>query len=249
MARSHQLFKRGLVSIISLSGPHGVGKSTLVGDLKEALKKIVEGGEEILPALNPISLTVFLVPSCSTAWFNNAKKERAEQGLPVPVTYDDINAMGLRERMQRELPGILARMLLDQVSLAIKNGGGVILVDRWFGDIAAYSALELSAECLATLKDEMEEEYNMLLGQLVGIALDSPLDISLSHLYVPVSACAHAMPLGKTADKAHRGVTPQDVWEKAYAAVNCYTDHARTIVITASDRLQRVGEVFAECLD
>jgi hypothetical protein len=255
MPRSHNLFPRGIITILTLSGAHGVGKSTLITDLKSALADLMEGKTPDLPidgsfdlsSYDYKSLTQFSVPSCSTAWFQQTQASLKEQGKPYPETYNDINLMGFREQMQRELPGILARKLIAQVAAAKANGGGVIFVDRWFGDIAAYSKLELSPEQFASVTEAMDEEYNMLMGDLVGQAAGWALNISLSHLYVPVEACAHEMPLGKTAEKSHRGVTPQAEWEEAYAAANHYTHSYRTVVVTAKDRLQRVAEVILGC--
>ncbi len=257
MPRIHNLFQRGSIHILTFSGAHGVGKSTLIAEMQALLREVMEGGKpdlfddgaELLEGYDHKCLTQFMVPSCSTAWFKQTQEALKAQGKPFPVTYDDINAMGLRAQMQAELPGILAMKLHVAVNEARMNGGGIVFVDRWFGDIAAYSQLELNAEQLKVVTDSMEEDYQATMMDLVGHAADNALDISLSHIYVPVSACEHQMPLGKTVDKAHRGSTPQAEWEEAYASANRYTDPQRTVILTAKNRLQRVAEVFVNCFD
>lgn len=219
--------------IITFSGAHGVGKSTIIEDLKQR-------------CANP-QQRVYVLPSISTFWFKNCQVQAEAAGLEVPKTYDDINRLGYRERMQREMPQILANKLVVEVERAIDLGGGIILVDRWFSDILAYTAIELPE-----IADEMAGQahviYNRMLADLNRQANKYKGSLYLTHVFIPASSCAHETPRGATAEKAHRGTQPVDLWESAYARFNRFTDDKRTLVITTSDRPKRVGEILAGCL-
>lgn len=227
----HRLGKPpGRVNIVTFSGPHGVGKSTIIKDMQIS---------EV--AYRP---KFFLVPSVSTYWFQGYKSYAAESGLPVPETYEDINRFGIREMMQREMPRVLTLLVIDAVNNATRNGNGIVLVDRWFGDIAAYTALELSPEKTEELWVESVKTYKGLMELLIEKANDYRGSLSLTHIFVPASSCQHEMPRGKTAEKAMRGTQPAEEWEAAYARFNAFTEDYRTLELTTPDRLLRVAEVF-----
>lgn len=234
---AHRLGTRlGRVNILTFSGAHGVGKSTLVSDLKRWATD----------RMDPIRCSC--VPSVSTHWFKGYQEHARKHGLPVPETYDDINRFGIREMMQREMPSILSEKVLQEVDRALALGGGLVLVDRWFGDIAAYTTLEMEAGRAAELHSESQGIHRSLLDALNRRANNYAGSLFLTHISIPSSACQHEMPVGPTADKAHRGTTPTELWEAAYARVNAFTPDKRTLVITSADRLCRVAEVAAGCL-
>ena len=220
----------GRVNVVTFSGAHGVGKSTIIQDMQ-----ISEATAQ---------RRFFLVPSVSTFWFKGYQKHATKIGHPIPETYDDINRLGIREMMQREMPAILAEMVIGEVNRAINNDGGVVLVDRWFGDVMAYTAIELpdKAEELAV---ESMRIYKDLLDSLIQKANAYHGSLHLTHVFVPAASCKHEMPRGQTVDKAMRGTQPADEWETAYARFNAFTDPSHTIELTTADRLRRVAEVFS----
>jgi len=79
------LRKAPCIHIITFSGAHSTGKSTLIDDVKKELE-------------NHDHLKVFTIPSCSSAW---AKKNN------IPK-YEDINRLNLRKQMQSDLPSVTA---------------------------------------------------------------------------------------------------------------------------------------------
>lgn len=213
-----------------------MGKSTLVTALKELASNWA----------SPVRCTC--VPSVSTRWFKGYQEHARQHSLPVPETYDDINRLGLREMMQREMPGILSSTVTQEVDRAMALGGGLMLVDRWFGDIATYTAVELDVDRAAVLHAQSVDIHNALIDALNRRANNYCGSLYLTHVFIPASACQHEMPVGPTADKAHRGTTPTELWEAAYARVNVFTPPKRTLVITAADRHCRVAEVAGACL-
>ncbi len=218
------------LDIITFSGAHGVGKSTIVSDLTSSIQK---SGD-----------TVLTIPSISTVWFKGYQKFAAENSLPVPQTYDDINRLGIRQMMQMEMPALLAESILSRLPPKLTSDT-IILVDRWFSDIMAYTALELPEDVTVDLAKMSQQVYQRLMDRLTAVSNSHNGSLYLTHVFVPAASCAHEMPRGQTADKAHRGTQPSDQWEQAYARFNTFTEPERTLVLTTSDRVQRVAEITA----
>ena len=227
----------GRINIITFSGAHGVGKSTLVDDLKGHVATHPE-----------MSGRVLIVPSVSTFWFKRCQEYCRAAGVPIPQTYDDINTMGYRETMQSEMPCLLANSVLTELNRLMPMGSGTIIVDRWFGDIATYTSLEIEPDKANKMNSLSESIYRDALSNLNRKANGYSGSIFLTHVFVPVASCTHALPRGQTADKAHRGTQPVDLWESTYARVNVFTEARRTVVLTTADRLQRVEEVVSGAL-
>lgn len=224
----------GRIHVITVSGAHGVGKSTLVNDLKMWISTNPEMGNRVI-----------VVPSVSTFWFTRCQERCKAAGKPVPVTYDDINLMGYREHMQEEMPYLLAKSVVSELDRLLPVGTGTVIVDRWFGDIATYTTLELDPAKAEPLNKSSESVYSDTIRNLNRKANSYSGSIYLTHLFVPVASCSHDMPCGPTIDKSHRGTQHVDIWESTYARVNVFTEQHRTLVLTASDRIQRVEEVAA----
>lgn len=224
----------GRINIITFSGAHGVGKTTLVDDLKG-----------LITTHPDLSHRVLVVPSVSTFWFKRCQEHCRAAGIAIPQTYDDINTMGYREKMQSEMPCLLANSVLLELNRLVPMGSGTIIVDRWFGDIATYTSLEIESSKAAEMNTSSEMIYQNTLSNLNRKANGYSGSIYLTHVFVPVASCKHEMPRGKTDDKAHRGTQAVDLWESTYARVNVFTNPRRTLVITAADRLQRAEEIIS----
>jgi hypothetical protein len=222
----------GRINIITFSGAHGVGKSTLVDDLKGHISTHPD-----------LSHRVLVVPSVSTFWFKRCQEYCRAAGVPIPQTYDDINTMGYREKMQSEMPCLLGNSVAVELNRLMPMGGGTVIVDRWFGDIATYTALEIEPDKALKMNSLSEAIYQDTLSNFNRKANGYSGAIYLTHVFVPVASCKHEMPRGKTDDKAHRGTQAVDLWESTYARVNVFTEARRTLVLTSSDRLRRVEEV------
>lgn len=226
--------KPGRINIITFTGAHGTGKSTLIAGLEEASDQADLG-------------RVRKTPSCSTFWFQKYQQEARSAAREIPQTYDDINRMGLRDKMQSELPKTLLELVSKSFSDALAESKPgerqLILVDRWFGDIATYTALEMPPEKAEKYNELNVDAYNSMIGYLKSWASSFNGEVYLSHVFIPLSACAHAMPRGNE-DGKMRATQPAVEWEHVYARVNRYTADDRTVVISSPDRLRRVAEVF-----
>lgn len=219
--------------VITLSGAHGTGKSTLVTNLADIFRQ-----RGIYHAT---------VPSCSTAWFlQNKARAEARDDADIPVTYDDINRLGIRAQMQSELPGVLSVSLRVAVEEAIAKDfkDTVVIVDRWFSDILAYTYLEMSEEDAGKLNEGIDATYKKTLDDLEAIARKFGGECYLTHVFIPVHSCGHELLQGKSVDKAHRASGSADAWEAVYAKISRrFTPDQRTIEITSPDRLRRAAEV------
>ena len=226
--------KPGRINIITFTGAHGTGKSTLIAGLEEASDQADLG-------------RVRKTPSCSTFWFQKYQQEARSAAREIPQTYDDINRLGLRDKMQGELPGDLKDLVLDTFMEAIRRGlpgeQQLILVDRWFGDIATYTSLEMSEEKAEKYHELNFHFYNELISLLQSGSERFNGEVYLTHVFIPLAACAHAMPRGNE-DGKMRATQPAVEWEQVYVHVNRYTPAERTVVISSPDRLCRVAEVF-----
>jgi hypothetical protein len=214
--------KPNLVHLVSFSGAHSVGKSTLISALS---KEIPENELKI-------------VPSCSSEWF------KRRQGIdPECKTYDDVNRLGLREEMQKELPFILGS-LIGQVFNG-KDKKRIILCDRWFSDIAAYTISELGMEKYNKICNLSEFSFPHLFHRMKQRALGNTIDFYFTEIFIPVSSCSHALLRGEGPDGKPRATLDQIEWEKNYNAVrDRYTFEGHSLTIQSSSVSDRVAEVM-----
>ncbi len=225
------------IYIVTFSGPHGAGKTTMMNDFRNVV------------AMTKQATADHVLPSISTLWQAAESKERLAQGLEPLVRYDDINRLGLRQKMQQELPKFLSTHLMQLVSDAFNHGDGpnvVILADRWFGDIAAYTELEREKlEDVAAVETALETEYAQTLDALQALANDNNVAIFMTHVYVPAAACLHFQ-FVDLHEKANR---PTDIspaaWEAAYVSHGSrFVSNDRRLTIQQGDRVQRVAEIW-----
>lgn len=227
------IHEAGTCRVITFSGAHSTGKSTLIKDLIASL----DGGPH----------RVSSVPSCSNEWF----RRRAAMGTkPACTTYDDVNRNGLRKELQAQLPGILNDLLLEAVEaaarMAVSEHPAIVLCDRWLTDVAAYSRHELGHEGSRDLLTAAERVYEQIFKDLNNTASYRGVNLYLTHVFIPVASCQHQLTRGEGPDGKPRATLDQIAWEENYHA-DCHrlASPGRTLVISSSDRLRRVAEVRA----
>jgi hypothetical protein len=227
--RCDRVMQTSAIKIITFTGAHGIGKSTMIKDIGMALQNR--------------NIRVDVIPSCSQQWFSMH---------PEVKTYDDINRLGLRQEMQRQLPEILESLLVSSLMKIFQNPPmtSLILVDRWFADIATYSVIELGAGKAAELDQGIGSCYRRTLDRMRDCESKAGIDVYLTHVFTPIASCQHELPAGITAEKTNRATGSQSAWEVAYDQQGSrFCPAQRTLVISTSDRLQRVEEILRRTLN
>lgn len=214
--------------VVTLSGAHGTGKTTLAHALQE---KCVS-----------LKMPVAIIPSISTRWMDEKSKELVAMGEPPLAGYDDINKRDFRIEMQVNLPRVLKESVVDTVlnMPSDKDQPSVIIVDRWFGDVEAYTVQEITDPVvLKVCYEENIKAHSDLIRQL-DLA---PCNICLHHYITNLSCCDFVVE-----EKANRATTSPQEWENIFH--ECYRPfyrEANTHYITVSDLEQRVERVFTGC--
>lgn len=216
------------ISLLTLSGAHATGKSTIVADLKEAVAE---------------STAVIDVPSTSLAWINERRKEHPE------FSYDDINRLGLREQMQQDLPSILADLVRQTMLFAMsmlvrppedkRVDDVLIIVDRWLADMAAYTIQEITDDQKRSiaLRYVQRAYYDLeMMAGGVGALLDQ--QVKVHHFFVHIEGTEDF----QIEEKAQRATTDRLEWEGILSHVwDGYTigtsNHIRT-----GDRTGRIEQ-------
>ena len=213
------LHKAPFTHLITFSGAHSTGKSTLITDLKENLEQH--------------GCNVKVVPSCSSEW---ARRRSI-------TDYSDINRLGLRKEMQGDLPYILQDFILKAAGIGEQKDSDLfILCDRWFGDIRTYSKLELG-ESFHDVDCHLFKAQKEVKEQLIEHCFYLGYSLAFTHVFVPVTSCKHLLQVGEVGSK-FRATMSHQTWEDAYNEVGSeYTPPDRTQVISSSDRHGRVEEI------
>ena len=149
--------------------------------------------------------------------------------------------------MQTEVPSVLSVNLRISIEEALlhESKDTVVLIDRWFSDIIAYTHLEMPPEEACKLDEGIEQVYRKTLDELEVIAGKFGGECFLTHVFVPTHTCGHVLPQGKTAEKSHRASGSAEVWEGVYDRVSRrFTPDQRTHQIASSDRLRRAAEII-----
>lgn len=218
--------------LISFSGAHATGKSTLLNDVANGLREY--------PATS-----VFTVESCSLRLF-----ERIRDGSlvtpngKIPKNYDDINRLGLRTFFQRQLPDALAMEVEATLLRAVEdrplNESTYVIVDRWFTDIYAYTETEIR---LAQTRASVLESCRVSLSSVLASCLTRALGFRLINVFVPL----HASRFDADVSAKFRATCDRPRWERT-----CTSNWQRVVgpnsepfVITASDRRERVAQLLA----
>lgn len=228
------------LTLVTVSGAHRTGKTTLLGDLEERLS-------------DDKDVKIGVVESCSSKLFERIRLGEIElpRDTQIPTEYDDINRYGLRALFQRKLPSSLAfevesavaRVLQDR---PIKNHT-VLLIDRWFPDIYAYTEIEAPGKGHAALREEVrglcQQNFDALMQDIPRHALFS----RLVSVFVPLSASDFKV---KDSQKGKfRATCDRAKWEatciKNWRSVTSAQSKSDLTFISSSNRAKRVEEVLA----
>lgn len=222
------------LTLVSFSGAHATGKTTLLGDLAGALDDDVDA-------------TTTVAESCSQNLFQRIRSGgvRLPEGASMPTSYDDLNRLGLRGFFQRALPDALSfevesAVLREKADLPLKPRT-YVLVDRWFTDILAYTVMESSDPML---HDEVRDLCAARLHDLQTWLLTHADTVRIVNVFVPVRASNFKQD-GKQAKK-FRATGDRALWETV-----CLK-HWRSLIpgrrgilaISTSDRKRRVAQVL-----
>lgn len=220
--KSDAIHTHPIIHLVSFSGAHSVGKSTLISALKKSILKS----------------EIFTIPSCSSEWFRRKQKTN-----PECKTYDDVNRLGLREEMQSELPHILYEFVIENFIASRKDS--IILCDRWFSDIASYTISELGYEKYQDIENSSPHYFESLIDVLKTKSVLKCIDFYFTEVFIPVSSCSHALLRGEGPDGKPRATLDQIEWEKNYNAVrDRYSFEGHTLTIQSSSVSDRVEEVM-----
>lgn len=210
------------IHLVTFSGAHSVGKSTLIAKLQESI---------------PSDLAI--LPSCSSEWF----KQKQETN-PECKTYDDVNRLGLREEMQASLPWILSSLIRKSFEVNFKESL-VVLCDRWFSDISAYTISEMGFDKFLEQEKNTPNYFGSLIYDLKTRCEAKRQNFYMTNVFIPVSSCSHALLRGEGPDGKPRATLDQIEWEKNYNAVRYrYTLEGHSLTIQSSSISDRVAEVM-----
>jgi hypothetical protein len=214
------------IHLVTFSGAHSVGKSTLISELSSQLNQ-----DE--------SCDTRIIQSCSSEWFKRKQKTN-----PECKTYDDVNRLGLREEMQASLPHILSELIIGSFTIRYPETS-VILCDRWFSDISAYTISELGFDKFFEQERNTPNYFTSLIDTLRVKSEWGNINFYMTNVFIPVSSCSHALLRGEGPDGKPRATLDQIEWEKNYNAVrDRYTFEGHSLTIQSSSISDRVAEVM-----
>lgn len=230
----------GLIVLISFSGAHGTGKTTLVNALRDALT--TESGHE------PKVHVPVVLPSVSTQWQHGEANRREAQGLKPLTCYDDIDKLGLRNRCQRELGVMLSMNVTDAITQVIGKGLGeghvaTIIADRWYPDIATYTDQTMPQNAA---NGKMAKTLNRILGEHQQTMMQRVTKrvgkAGLSFCFLNVAIPRMPEINGGADERAERATTDADEWEKLFwPHWERYTRQPDRYVVEVADLQQRVA--------
>lgn len=224
------------LTLITFSGAHATGKTTLLGDLAEELSKRPD-------------TAVFQTESCSSKLFERIRSGTVHlpAGAQIPKTYDEINALGLRGFFQEALPNALAfeieAALLRARADHSPKGRTFLLVDRWFADIFAYTLIESSD---ATLHERVLGRCRERLSDLFPYLLGHTRLLRVMNVFVPLKASNFRV---EASDK-FRATCDRALWEQLCRDrwTDVVGDTRALFVVTRSNRKARVTQLLS-CLE
>lgn len=224
------------IHVVTFSGAHGVGKTTLCDDVTT---RLTEAGYPVVKN-----------ESISTAWFNRTKADRAKAGLPPLSCYDDINRLGLRQQCQKELIDHLWVAVVNGIMDAIdklnnsKADAAFVMSDRWFCDIYAYTAMECSDQAFVHQQYEIirpivSKLYSDAMKRVLGVGMG----LAATHVFIPLDSCAHVA----QDDKPNRGTCDPVVWQQHCMRIlpsTCRNPQLLAFSVGDGDRVGRSGRLF-----
>lgn len=220
--------------LLTFSGAHGTGKTTLVGDVRRELQRRYGRG------------VVFTVPSCSSRLFERIQRGSVElpEGSEVPASYDEIDELGLRAWFQSSLPSQLAfeleTVVLEARQVRPPKKRVVALVDRWLPDIYAYTAIEESdARVCNEVLTRCRETHDALRSYL-DMVYES---VKVITVFVPLAASRFAIE-GQD-DKFRATCDRQEFEDQCLRNWTRVVPSLPSLTIASSGRSGRVAEVLS----
>lgn len=222
--------KRDLI-VVTFSGAHGTGKTTLLGDVQ--IRCVAKLGRK----------RVVTTPSVSSMLFHRIKAGKVKPpGGAVPESYDEIDELGLRQWFQETLPTSLC-FDLEAASQGLSARRGVaspllLLVDRWFADIYAYALVE-APDGAPAVAGKCRDGYSMAASHLEGAFRR----VKILNVFVPLSASQ--FPTTGQEGK-FRATCDRDTFEAACLdGWSTILPSRPTVTVSTPDRTGRVAEVLS----
>ena len=227
------------MDFITLSGSAGCGKTTIVQDFKREFPE-----KEII-----------FISSIASHLFSEA--EKTIKGLPSSIEnddrsnfleiikysdkklnkYDDINRLGLREWWQSYMPKALSNIALKTISDNEFKDNSIIITDRWYPDIMAYTAIESQNPLKKnTILQETNNIWNTTEEKLRN-------KVNRISFYVPWSSVKHQSAI-EMEQKKVRATCDSFTYDEELFSIIKKSNHLSLFrTITASDRLDRVHQI------
>lgn len=218
------------VRVISFSGAHATGKTTLIADLRERLKDSSQG--------------VIAVPSASTLYAQQLSKELGQE-----LSYKEINDLGLRQRTQYQLPSYMSALIRQAVGAAFATlitqpatrtvEAVNVLVDRWFSDIAVYNVQE-GIEDPRILKEPLDcfLQFQKLMEQAC-------MFLDIEHSFYHIKTTVEGSEGFEVDESKFRANTDPREWETIFNVIWNYYTIGETAVISSGGRDERVSQCLS----
>lgn len=224
------------LTVVTFSGAHATGKTTLLGDLVARLE-------------DENDTSIFVAESCSSELFRRIQtgSVRLPDGAQVPKTYDDLNRLGLRAFFQRSLPDALSFEVESAVLRAVNDhpyaARTYVLVDRWFVDILAYTVTESTDE---KLHAEVRDLCASRLHELQTWMLTHAKTLRVLNVFVPVKASNFKV----SATSKFRATGDRGAWETACLSrwKELIPGRRGMLPLSSSDRKRRVAQIVEHLL-
>lgn len=224
------------LTLVSFSGAHATGKSTLLGDLVDHF----DGQPDT---------AVIATESCSSQLFKRITNGEVTlpQGAQVPKSYTDLNDFGLRAFFQRLLPDALTFEIQVAIERTLADKPyqprTLLFVDRWFTDILAYTVVESDD---VKLHDEVRDLCRACMSDLRVWLSDRAKKVEVVNVFVPVKASGFRV----REVKKFRATGDRGKWETVCLSRwgELTPGRAGMLPIAMSDRDSRVVQV-ADYLD
>jgi hypothetical protein len=221
--------------VVTFTGAHGVGKTTLVADIAESLKR---AGAPVLTQ-----------HSISDLWFRAEQSHRVQDGLEPLTTYDDINRLGLREKCQRDLVSVLKNYFLCNIGNVLidlrmfyKAQAAYLLCDRWFSDIFAYTEMECKDPAFVEQQhQQIRQTASQVIEKAMTLAVEDGFGFAVTNVFIPLASCDH---IAQDA-KPNRGTCDPVQWEVACRRILPFVTIPEHVFIPGvGDRRGRERQLF-----
>lgn len=169
------------------------------------------------------------------------------RGVQTPDNYDDLNRLHLRAFFQRTLPDALSFEVESAVIRATNDkphsARTVVLIDRWYTDILAYTHVESADK---RLHKQVRTLCAARMSDFASWVLAHALCVRLINVAIPLVTCHFKVPQSAK----FRATCDREVWERT-----CFERWEELIpkkkgmfVISTSDRKSRANELAEHIL-